>query len=64
MKKKIYVLDCQTYKSEDGEIYETSSRPTEPAPDGRFDSPTYGWHDVLHKWMPLEKLNEPFVMEL
>lgn len=56
---KVKILNCNTYETEDGKVYETSSRPTSPAPDGRFDSPKYGWHDVLNKWMKLEELNEP-----
>ena len=60
----IQVLDCDTYATPDGKVFETSSRPTEPAPDGRFDSDKYGWHSVACKWMPLEQLNEPFVMEM
>ena len=61
---KVYVLDHSHYKTQDGNVIETHSRPTEPAPDGRFDSPKYGWHDVLCRWLPLEKLNEPCVAEI
>lgn len=64
MKQKVIVIDNETYKTEDGRIFTTNSRPMEPAPDGRFDSPKYGWHGVLCRWLPLEKLNEPCVAEI
>lgn len=61
---KIHVIDHETYTTEDGETYVTHSRPTEPAPDGKFDSDKYGWHDVLHKWVPLADIDKPCDAEL
>lgn len=60
----IQVIDHETYKTPDGKVITTHSRPTEPAPDGKFDSDKYGWHDALGRWVPLEKLDEPCVAEI
>lgn len=61
---KVTVIDHETYKTTDGAICITSSRPTEPAPDGKFDSDKYGWHDVLCKWVPLEDMDKPCQAEI
>ena len=65
MAKKVLIIDHETYQDpETGRKFTTHSRPTEPAPDGRFDSPTYGWHDVKHQWLKLEDLDKPCMFEL
>lgn len=65
MAKKVLVIDHETYQDpETGRKFVTHSRPTEPAPDGRFDSPTYGWSDVKHRWEKLEDLDKPCMFEL
>lgn len=64
-KKKVLVIDHETYQDiESGKKFTTHSRPTEPAPDGRFDSPKYAWHDVAARWVKLEDIDKPFLMEL
>ena len=63
-KVRVEVIDHETYRLPSGQILTSSSRPTEPAPDGRFDSPEYGWHDVLCKWVKLEDIDKPCVAEV
>ena len=63
-KRTILVIDHETYQDvETGRKFVTHSRPTDPAPDGRFDSPTYGWSDVLKKWVPLDDLDKSLVTD-
>ena len=63
-KTTLYILDHETYRMPNGHIFITHSRPTEPAPDGRFDSPEYGWHDVPCKWVKLEDIDKPCVADV
>ena len=64
-KKKIMVIDHETYQDpETGKTFVTHSRPTEPAPDGRFDSPEWGWHDVMGKWVKLADIDKPCLTEI
>ena len=65
MKKKVLVIDHETYQDpETGKRFTTHSRPIEPAPDGRFDSPEYGWHDVMCRWVPLAEIDKPQLFEM
>ena len=55
---KVKILNCNTYITPEGKVIETYSRPNKPAPDGRYDSPTYAWHDVLGKWVLLSDVGK------
>ena len=59
---KIHILDCTTYRTEDGKVFVTHSRPTIPPPDNDWQN--WGWHDILHKWMPVDQLNLPREAEI
>lgn len=64
MKMKCFVLDRNTYKLENGKVFETRSRPAKPAPDGKFNSDKWGWHDIKGEWMPFTELDKPYVAEI
>ncbi len=60
----IDILNSETYVTPDGDVVETHSRPTKPAPDGRFDSPDWGWHSVKCEWVPIAEIDNPCEWEL
>lgn len=58
----VQVLDHETYKQPNGKIMTTTSRPTVEPPNN--DWKNFAWHDVMCKWVPVEKINEPCVFEM